>query len=456
MALPLNHSPRSAIRHLLILSSLAVVVMETVLIVLGVILFLQSLLSLAAALRFTRYALRHHRPRTNRYQPKAVIIVPCKGLEHDFEENIRALFSQDYRDYEIIFATESETDPAHGTLARLIKNYSRRPAWLVVAGETKGRGQKVHNLLAAVDMLNSIDRRAEILVFADSDARVTKHWLAEMVAPLGDKRIGATTGFRWYLPIQGGLASRLLSVWNSSALSMLGERSSFAWGGSMAIRRENFDRLNIKRLWHGTLSDDYALSAAIHQSRQRIKFVPRCLVASHSDVNLKQLLEFSTRQMRITRIYSPRVWQIAALSHCLYNLTFWGVFAWLIAASFYGQFSFILASLLTGIFLMGATTGWTRALVASQLLVGNRPRIQKNWWGYVLLGPLVSLIYLYNVFASAWTKKIIWRGIGYEMVSPRETIIWHRPTQIAHSDSPSRPRRQRKASVRSSSTNPWQ
>ncbi|HEX9000785.1 MAG TPA: glycosyltransferase, partial [Blastocatellia bacterium] len=181
--------------------------METVLIVLASILFLQSLLALGAALRFSRYSLHHARLRPNRYQPKSVVIVPCKGLEHDFEENVRALFAQDYRDYEIIFVTESENDPAYPVLSRLIKNYSRRPGWLVVAGEAKGRGQKVHNLLAAVDMLNSIDRRAEVIVFADSDARPSKQWLSELVAPLGDKRIGVTTGFRWYVPVRGGLGS---------------------------------------------------------------------------------------------------------------------------------------------------------------------------------------------------------------------------------------------------------
>src|SRR5262245_16291114 len=111
--------------------------METVFTVLGVILFLQSLLALGVALRFSRYSLRHTRLRGGRYQPKSVVIVPCKGLEHDFEENIRALFAQEYRDYEIIFVTESESDPAYGVLARLIKNYSRRPAWLVVAGEAR-------------------------------------------------------------------------------------------------------------------------------------------------------------------------------------------------------------------------------------------------------------------------------------------------------------------------------
>ena len=120
--------------------------------------------------------------------------------------------------------TESESDPAHGVLARLLKQRRRLtpPTWMVVAGEAKNRGQKVHNLLAALDTLNSIDRRVEALVFADSDMLPARNWLAELVASLGDRQVGATTGYRWYLPSdqwrdpERGFASILLSVWNST------------------------------------------------------------------------------------------------------------------------------------------------------------------------------------------------------------------------------------------------
>jgi hypothetical protein len=430
--------------------------MDTLFFSLAFILFIQSLLALIAALRFAHYSLRPRAPRQPRYQPKAIVIVPCKGLEQDFEENIRAILVQDYRDYEVIFVTESERDPAYSVLARLI-NKSRRSAWIVVAGEAKAQGQKVHNLCAAIETLNSIDGRVELLVFADSDARVTRNWLADLAAPLGDNRIGATTGFRWYLPAhnQSGLAadcaSILLSVWNASALSLLGERSGFAWGGSMAIRRENFERLGVKRRWQGAVSDDYVLTSAIHETGQRIKFIPQCLVASHSDATRQSLLEFTTRQMRITRVYAPRVWKLACLTHCLYNCAFWGGLIRLSASSLFGAPDHTLAALLTGIFLLGATTGWLRALAADRLLAADRERVRGLWWAYSLLGPVVSLVYLYNVIASARTKRIVWRGIGYDLISPNETVILHRPTQRDSSERPARPSKQRQSSVRSSS-----
>jgi hypothetical protein len=62
---------------------------------------------------------------------------------------------------------------------------------------------------------------------------------------LNERGVGAATGFRWYVPMQGGLAAWLLSAWNASILSTLGERSGLAWGGATAIQRDNFAKWEI-------------------------------------------------------------------------------------------------------------------------------------------------------------------------------------------------------------------
>ncbi|HZS08998.1 MAG TPA: glycosyltransferase [Blastocatellia bacterium] len=391
------------------------------------ILFAQSLLALAAALRFARYALRAPAAR-HRYQPKAVVIVPCKGLDPGFEENIGALFAQDYRDYEIIFVTESEADPAYAVLNKLIKQ-SRRSAWLVVAGEAENCGQKIHNLRAALETLDAVNRRAEVLAFADSDARPTAQWLAELVAPLADESVGATSGFRWYLPAdekRAGFWSLLLSVWNASVLTLFGEKSAFAWGGAMAIRRENFERLDIRRQWAGAVSDDYVLTEAIKAAGQHVRFVPACLVATPASMSLREMLEFTTRQLTITRVYAPRIWRLTLLTHVLYNLTVWGSLLFLIATGLNGRPDTALIRLLVGILCLGAISAALRLAVAARLLEEDRQRITRKWWTHVFLGPLVSLVYLYNVSASVLTRRIVWRGVGYEMISSDQTAIWHR------------------------------
>jgi cellulose synthase/poly-beta-1,6-N-acetylglucosamine synthase-like glycosyltransferase len=424
--------------------------MSTFFFILGGILLLQSIFALARVLRFANYCRRSRHSRSSRYQPKAVVIVPCRGLDHEFEDNIRAYLTQDYRDYEVIFVTENEADPAHATVSRIVKQ-SRRASWIVLSGEAKDSGQKVHNLIAAVEMLDSIDRRAEVLVFADSDALPSRTWLSELVAPLGDKRIGATTGFRWYLPTKPQISSLLLAVWNASALALLGERSGFAWGGSTAIRRENFEKLGIKSRWQGAVSDDYVLTAAVAEARQRIKFVPQCLVVSHIEASFQSLLEFTTRQIRITRVYAPTVWKLTAFSHVLYNLVFWGGLAWIIAGTALGHSTGIFVNMLAVIFLLGLISGIIRAVVAGfQLRAAGTP-VAMHVAAYALLGPFVSLIFLYNLFASIWTTRIIWREIEYDLVSPTETTILDRPTaQNSRQSSPSA-KTKPGSSVRSSS-----
>jgi len=423
--------------------------MELVFVFLAILLFLQSIVSFFSTMRFARYALAPQNTRNTRNQRKAVVILPCKGLEHDFEDNIRAYLSQDYRDYEVIFVTESEHDPAYPVLARLIKQ-SRRSAWLLVAGEAQESGQKVHNLCTALDSLNSIDRRAEVLIFADSDARPAKTWLTDLVAPLNDRSVGATTGFRWYVPVEGGLAAWLLSAWNASALAMLGERSGLAWGGATALWRDSFGKWEIQKQWRGALSDDYVLTSSLREIGQRIKFVPGCLVATHADATWKQLLEFTTRQLKITRVYAPRIWKLTCFSHVLFNLSFWGGLALLVKTGLNGSLNLPLFSLLTCTYWLGAMTAWPRATVAAQLLTAERDRLWSRRWIYAACGPLVSLVYLYNVAASAFSRRITWRGIEYEMLSPQDTRILHHPANQPLAESPTPTPRRRKAPIRSS------
>lgn len=427
-------------------------VISIITVILCLLLLLQSLLALVSGVGFARYATADANSRQREYQPKAVIFVPCRGLDEEFEENLRPLFTQNYGEYEIIFITEGESDPAHGVISQMIKD-SSRPAWLLVAGEAKNRGQKVHNLCAGIEMLNTIDRRTEVLVFADADARPGVDWLAALVAPLGDKRIGATTGFRWFVPLspssRAGLAqlrewfnhvlpSVLLTVWNAGALALLGERSRFAWGGAMAIRRENFERLQILNRWGGAVSDDYMLTGAVHQARQRIKFIPSALVRSPLNIDWDGLLEFTTRQVRITRVYSPIVWKLGLAGYLFYNLVL-GLTVTFLATSpdpTGHHYKFVTGTLtfaLGAILLLGAANGALRSTVALTLIEGHPnttpgltlstlKKYHRHIIAHAILNPIISWLYLYNFIVSMASRRIIWRGISYEMVSPSITI----------------------------------
>src|SRR6266849_3333049 len=181
-----------------------------------------SIISLRGGLRFAAYARSEASKPLADFTPYVSVFAPCRGLEGGLEENINALFRQDYPAYAIIFVSDRADDPALGLIRKLINDQghtNRVATKIIIAGAATDSGQKVHNLRAAV---SESDRRSEAFVFVDTDARPPSHWLRSLVAPLASEKLGAASGYRWFIPLHGGLASNLRSVWNASIASALG------------------------------------------------------------------------------------------------------------------------------------------------------------------------------------------------------------------------------------------
>ena len=68
----------------------------------------------------------------------------------------------------------------------------------------------------------------------------------------------------------------------------------------------------------------------IEQGRRYVVFLPECLTVSYVQTDFPGLLEFTNRQMRITKLYRPQMWAIAFATHFLYCFTlFLGSYLWL-------------------------------------------------------------------------------------------------------------------------------
>ena len=99
--------------------------------------------------------------------------------------------------------------------------------------------------------------------------------------PLSDESIGATTGFRWYLPIDGGFWSHIEAAWNASGTNLLfNDKYNFPWGGAMALRSETLDKVGIREVWAKAVSDDMTLNSALRAHGYQVAFLPQCMVAT--------------------------------------------------------------------------------------------------------------------------------------------------------------------------------
>ena len=60
------------------------------------------------------------------------------------------------------------------------------------------------------------------------------------------------------------------------------------------------------------------MTHALRQSGLPILFAPECMVPTMFDCDAAGLLEFTNRQIIITRVYESRLWSLGGLAHALY------------------------------------------------------------------------------------------------------------------------------------------
>ncbi|MEW5978868.1 MAG: glycosyltransferase [Acidobacteriota bacterium] len=411
--------------------------MLTILFILVSLVILKGLAGVVEAVSYHRYIRSRLSHRLPPWTPPATVILPCKGLDHDLEKNLEALLSQDYPHYELVVVVASSDDEAVPVIERLLQCYPQHPAKLVVAGRSAGRGEKVHNLIQAV---KHSDPASEVLVFTDSDSRVDPAWLRNLVSPLLQEGVGASTGYRWYLPDSHHPAGVLRSVWNASVATLLGNhRHNFAWGGSMALRREVYEQARVLDHWQNSLSDDYSLTQAVKKAGLRIHYEPRCLVASHGNCSWRELVEWTNRQILITRYYSPRLWKLALVSQTLFVSTWWwAVLHWVaeggkiqgVEAGFLGMpLSQAAGSGLAVLIIL--FLGGVRGALRLRTIMLMRPRdkaaLLRYAWGHVFLFPLSSTLTLCNLLVSAVTSEMVWRGVRYRLISDHELLVLGAP-----------------------------
>jgi cellulose synthase/poly-beta-1,6-N-acetylglucosamine synthase-like glycosyltransferase len=328
------------------------------------------------------------------------VIVPVKGSDEGLRENLEALAALDYPDYELIVTAHSAGDIPSGVLPARVK--------VVLAhGMDPVAAEKIQNLMAAV---RAARKHSRVLAFADSDGRVSRGWLRALVAPLEEPGVGASTGYRWFLPDPPDFWSLLRGVWDAVAAGTLGPGDCrFAWGGAMAIRKEVFFEARVPDFWQGALSDDYALSQAVHAAGLSIAYAPGALTPCREHITGGRFFGWIHRQLAITRIYAPRLWWAALIAHIFYC----GGMAASIAASIRGNrlAEWALIAQLSP----GMLKGLNRATLAKASLPEYEAWFKRHAWVHAIWVPLATWIWLVALGSSAFARSIQWRGRRYPL-----------------------------------------
>lgn len=273
----------------------------------------------------------------------------------------------------------------------------------------------MQNLLAGV---NAARKSTAVFAFADSDGRPPRRWLRALVAPLAEPQVGASTGYRWFVPRPPTFWTLMRGVWDAVAFGRLGPGDNgFAWGGAMAIRKQTFFEARVPAHWKNAVSDDYGLADAVHAAGLTIAFAPGALTPHCDGISALGFFSWARRQMTITRVFRPRLWWPAMVAHLFYC----GGMAASAWASIRGHrlAEWALIAQLSP----GMLKGLNRATLAKAALPEYEAWFRRHAWVHALWQPLATWIWLIVLASSAFGNTIEWRGVRYHLGRRRSRRI---------------------------------
>src|SRR5215470_14534774 len=256
------------------------------------------------------------------YRPGLTVLKPLKGLDIDLYQNLATLCRQRYTaPFQIIFGVADPDDPAVAVVRRLQREFPTIDIELVVDARIYGANYKVSNLY-------NMYRHAkhDVIVLADSDIRVGPNYLAHVVAPLRDPKAGLVTCV--YRAVNtGGLPTLIESLFintDFAALVMLArkvEKSSYAFGATIAMRREVLDEIGGFLPIANLLADDYEIGYQVAKRGYRLELSNEVVDTVLAVGTWRRLLDHQLRWARTYRVNRPGGYFGSILTHG----TFWAV-----------------------------------------------------------------------------------------------------------------------------------
>ncbi len=342
---------------------------------------------------------------------KVAVFVPCKGWEADLEENLDAVARQEHPDFTVTYITERESDPACEAIQRVVAR--RRNTSHVVAGLAHRCGQKNHNLLAGVAAHGG---DAKAFVFCDADVRPGPGWLQTLLAPLADAETPVASGYKWHVPANLTVGSVVHAMLNAFQLALLANKVfPGVWGGSLAIRRDFWERYQVGARWSETVVDDISTAEILRKNGIARKTVPECVIISPEGIaEVHDMLDWWTRQLLYVRYHLFPLFAFAVTSYLLAGVVTLAIPFELTYGLWMGEALWVHAGLAGLVFLV--------SFAALMLVVRSMVKTNFAAWRWVVMVPIAVVLNAASFFEAATSRTMRWRGITYT-VAPGGRVL---------------------------------
>ena len=341
------------------------------------------------ALRQARRA--QHRPRVE--LPPTTILKPLRGAEHGLYERLRSFCEQPGSSLQIVCGVRDPADPALGAVRRLQAEFPQLDLQIAACPARHGASDKVSNLLNMMPLA-----RHDFLVIADSDVSVPPDYLERVIPPLLDEAIGIVTCPYRGCPRRGVwslLGSLFINEWFMPSVrvaSMFGSRE-FAFGATIALRRETLARIGGFAAVADQLPDDYRLGELTRRLGLRTVLSEVEVETGVDEATCGDLVRHELRWLRTIRTVRP-------LGYTLAGVTFG-----------------VPAALLATVLARGSalTMAMLAVTVAARFMINSSPRKPYSLLTQLWLVALNDLLAFALWCWSFTAREVHWRDARYRV-----------------------------------------
>jgi cellulose synthase/poly-beta-1,6-N-acetylglucosamine synthase-like glycosyltransferase len=348
--------------------------------------------------------------------PRVLVILPVRGADPSLEACLRGLSKQDYPRYDIRVIVDSREDPAWNVVHDILGQH-RNPCIQVSALQKRRDtcGLKSSALLQAI---STVEESSEVVALIDADVIPHRSWLRDLITPLTNPRVGATTGIRWFMPETATWGSLVRYVWNVAA-SVQMYALHIPWGGSLALRMHVLRGSDLLQKWGLSLWEDTASYRTIRELGLQLEFVPAATMVNRETTDLKSCFRFIRRQMLNVRLYHGS-WR-TILAHGAASALALGITLILAAIALPARDGPAAAVLLGGLVFHVTTLATACHWVERHVHRLTRTRgeeIAPLSLKMFCAVPLTHVVYFASLVSARTLAKVSWRGITYDFKGP--------------------------------------
>lgn len=269
----------------------------------------------------------HQRVADKSFAPAVTLLKSLKGADAFTEDCLRSWFTQEYGgEAQILFGVASAEDPVCEIVRKLMQEFPRRDAQLIVCTNLMGANAKVSKL-AQLEKL----AKHEIIIISDADVRVPADFLANAVAPLRVPENGLVNCcYRLANPSTLAMQWEAIAVntdfWSQVLQSQMLAPLDFAMGAVMLTRRAHLAEIGGFESLANCLADDYQLGNRVARNGHRIVLSTMVVECWDPPMGWRAVWKHQLRWARTIRVSKPLAYFFSILSNAGFWAALWFVF----------------------------------------------------------------------------------------------------------------------------------